>query len=464
MAMQIKFLRGNTAQNDAYTGPLGTITIDTQAKRIRLHDGATAGGLAQLANLDDILGLQTQLNSLGISNIAGLQAALDALQGEIDAEETARANADTALDGRLTTVEGSYIHKDGSVAFTAAQSMGGFALTNVLDPVAAQDAATKNYVDTEITAVETQIAALGNAFNYVGVLTGGADEPSAFDLGTLVATEREAGDYYKVTTAGWFTYNSVAQYFNLGDGLVFNTSGGYDKIDNTNSEVQGTANYIAVTGSADSGFVVDVASQFKTRVSDAEAAITALQGSTTAIQAELDDTQAGAGLAADGSYVATGTANYIATATSLNDADQKLDTALKGLADTVAGLDVGVSSVTGTAPIVVNNTDSANPVVSITNATQVADGAMSSTDKVKLDGIEAGAQVNTVDSVNGQTGAVALTKADVGLGNVENYTVATQAEVQSVTPTTVNDKYMTPLRTREFVEGGTYTIDLGVLP
>lgn len=462
MAMQIKFLRGNTAQNDAYTGPLGTITIDTQAKRIRLHDGATAGGLAQLANLDDILGLQTQLNSLGISNIAGLQAALDALQGEIDAEETARANADTALDGRLTTVEGSYIHKDGSVAFTAAQSMGGFALTNVLDPVAAQDAATKNYVDTEITAVETQIAALGNAFNYVGVLTGGVDEPSAFDLSTLVATDREAGDYYKVTTAGWFTYNAVAKYFNLGDGLVFNTNGGYDKIDNTNSEVQGTANYIAVTGSADSGFVVDVDTAFKTRVSDLEATVTSLQGSN--LQNEVDATQLGAGLQADGSYVATGAANYIAAATSLNDADQKLDTALKGLADTVAGLDVGVSSVTGTAPIVVNNTDSANPVVSITNATQVADGAMSSTDKVKLDGIAAGAQVNTVDSVNGQTGAVALTKADVGLGNVENYTVATQAEVQLVTPTTVNDKYMTPLRTREFVEGGTYTIDLGVLP
>ena len=460
--MQIKFLRGNTAQNDAYTGPLGTITIDTQAKRIRLHDGATAGGLAQLANLDDILGLQTQLNSLGISNIAGLQAALDALQGEIDAEETARANADTALDGRLTTVEGSYIHKDGSVAFTAAQSMGGFALTNVLDPVAAQDAATKNYVDTEITAVETQIAALGNAFNYVGVLTGGVDEPSAFDLSTLVATDREAGDYYKVTTAGWFTYNAVAKYFNLGDGLVFNTNGSYDKIDNTNSEVQGTANYIAVTGSADSGFVVDVDAAFKTRVSDLETTVTSLQGSN--LQNEVDATQAGAGLQADGSYVATGTANYIAAATSLNDADQKLDTALKGLADTVAGLDVGVSSVTGTAPIVVNNTDSANPVVSITNATQVADGAMSSTDKVKLDGIAAGAQVNTVDSVNGQTGAVALTKADVGLGNVENYVVATQAEVQLVTPTTVNDKYMTPLRTREFVEGGTYTIDLGVLP
>lgn len=35
-------------------------------------------------------------------------------------------------------------------------------------------------------------------------------------------------------------------------------------------------------------------------------------------------------------------------------------------------------------------------------------------DKTKLDGIEAGAEVNTVDSVNGKTGAVTLTATDVG--------------------------------------------------
>ena len=37
-----------------------------------------------------------------------------------------------------------------------------------------------------------------------------------------------------------------------------------------------------------------------------------------------------------------------------------------------------------------------------------------------LAGIEEGAQVNTVDSVAGKTGAVSLGKADVGLANVDN--------------------------------------------
>lgn len=41
-------------------------------------------------------------------------------------------------------------------------------------------------------------------------------------------------------------------------------------------------------------------------------------------------------------------------------------------------------------------------------------------DVTKLAGIEAGAQVNSVTSVAGQTGAVSLAKGDVGLGNVDN--------------------------------------------
>ena len=53
-------------------------------------------------------------------------------------------------------------------------------------------------------------------------------------------------------------------------------------------------------------------------------------------------------------------------------------------------------------------------------ATTSTNGLMSAADKSKLDGIQAGAQVNTVTSVAGKTGAVTLTKSDVGLSNVDN--------------------------------------------
>ena len=59
-------------------------------------------------------------------------------------------------------------------------------------------------------------------------------------------------------------------------------------------------------------------------------------------------------------------------------------------------------------------------------ATASADGLMSSSDKSKLDGIQAGAQKNTVTGVKGgsetayRTGNVSISKANIGLGNVDN--------------------------------------------
>lgn len=59
-------------------------------------------------------------------------------------------------------------------------------------------------------------------------------------------------------------------------------------------------------------------------------------------------------------------------------------------------------------------------------ASRSSNGLMSSTDKTKLDGIESGAQKNTVLGVKGssesayRTGNVNITKANVGLGNVDN--------------------------------------------
>lgn len=44
MARQLRPRRGTTAQNNAYTGALGEVTIDTTLKTVVVHDGATAGG------------------------------------------------------------------------------------------------------------------------------------------------------------------------------------------------------------------------------------------------------------------------------------------------------------------------------------------------------------------------------------------------------------------------------------
>lgn len=49
--LQIK--RGTSLENDTYTGTSGEITMDTDTRTIRVHDGETAGGVA-LARISDI--------------------------------------------------------------------------------------------------------------------------------------------------------------------------------------------------------------------------------------------------------------------------------------------------------------------------------------------------------------------------------------------------------------------------
>lgn len=49
MAKQVQFRRGTAAENDAFTGAVGEITVDTTNKQLRVHDGSTAGGTAALA-------------------------------------------------------------------------------------------------------------------------------------------------------------------------------------------------------------------------------------------------------------------------------------------------------------------------------------------------------------------------------------------------------------------------------
>ncbi|MGN8905332.1 pyocin knob domain-containing protein [Bacillota bacterium HCP28S3_F12] len=64
-------------------------------------------------------------------------------------------------------------------------------------------------------------------------------------------------------------------------------------------------------------------------------------------------------------------------------------------------------------------------IANTNTATPSTNGLMTAADKKKLDGIASGAQVNTVTSVAGKTGAVTISKNDVGLGNVENKSSAT---------------------------------------
>ena len=80
----------------------------------------------------------------------------------------------------------------------------------------------------------------------------------------------------------------------------------------------------------------------ETRALAAEGVLeTAIEDEATARVAADNAIKTGAGLETTGVYAADGTTNYLTTATSLKDADKKLDAQIKSVADAIANLEAG---------------------------------------------------------------------------------------------------------------------------
>jgi len=75
-----------------------------------------------------------------------------------------------------------------------------------------------------------------------------------------------------------------------------------------------------------------------------KAYVDSVSSTASGLQTELDATQAGAGLGANGAYTANGSANYISSVTTLQAADNALDTQIKANADAIASNDSDIST------------------------------------------------------------------------------------------------------------------------
>lgn len=53
MAKQLQLRRGSTIQNDAFTGAVGELTLDTDTGQIRIHNGTSQGGGAMIDPIVD---------------------------------------------------------------------------------------------------------------------------------------------------------------------------------------------------------------------------------------------------------------------------------------------------------------------------------------------------------------------------------------------------------------------------
>jgi hypothetical protein len=110
MATQVQFRRGSTAQNDAFTGAVGEITVDTSIYTLRIHDGVTPGGVGTVGTT----AVQTLTNKTLTSPILGGNvtgtANISSLTGFISA-------SGNITGGNITT--GGLITATGNITSTA---------------------------------------------------------------------------------------------------------------------------------------------------------------------------------------------------------------------------------------------------------------------------------------------------------------------------------------------------------
>jgi len=68
MSIQVQYRRGSEAQNNAFTGALGEITVDTTNSTLRIHNGVTVGGSGNLATVAYVDNAISALSADSISN------------------------------------------------------------------------------------------------------------------------------------------------------------------------------------------------------------------------------------------------------------------------------------------------------------------------------------------------------------------------------------------------------------
>src|SRR6056300_301880 len=177
----LQLRRGTTAENDAYTGSVGELTVDTDLNKLRLHDGSTAGG--------DTIGNGSGNIQIGVTGNNEIDTSsgnltIDSAGGTVTVDDNLTVSGNLIVSGTTTTVDSTTIEVQNQLVFEGSTS-DDFELTLTAgDPTADRTITLPDTTDTLVGKATTDTLTnktLG-ATTIAGHLT--PDTNETYDLGS----------------------------------------------------------------------------------------------------------------------------------------------------------------------------------------------------------------------------------------------------------------------------------------
>jgi len=387
---------------------------------INALDTQVSTNAGDISNLSSTVSTLTSGSSSNASDIASLQSEVDATQlgaglgttGAYAANSgsnyltaaTSLKDADNKLDAQIKTNADNIALKASSSDLTSLTSR---VSTNESDISTAQSDISQNTSDiaANLSAIQS------NDSDISSLQSGKADTSVTTALQSeLDATQTGAG----LSSAGAYSAPTSSNYLSTATSLK-----GADSLLDT--QIKTNADAIAVNAS-------DIA---------------ALSGGSglSGIQTELDDTQTGAGLSSTGAYSANSSSNYLTAATSLKDADDKLDAQVKTNADAISAESTtrasAISSVNSTISTLQSEVDATQTGAGLTSAgAYVANSGanyISSVSSLKAADDALDTQIKTnADNIASNDSDISSLQSDVATKASSSTVSALQTEVDAI--------------------------------